>query len=168
MARREEREEREEIDAEGKAIAVVGTRSASRSVAMATLLQDCIARHGWSGRLSVSVGGLGAGAGAADHVDIGMLARDGYDPIAGTCVDVSKDKQVLEEADCFVVASADEAALLLEWPEADGKYVLAFSDYLDESAWALESAEAGFRDFMDEVVEATPSLVRALVAWPGC
>jgi hypothetical protein len=131
------------------------------------LLRDCIARHGWSTRLQVTVGGLGAGAGAADRVDIGMLARDGYDPIAGACVDVSKDHGLLEDADCFVVASADDAQLLLEWPEADGKHVLAFSDYLDPSAWAIESAEAGFRDFVDEVEEATPSLVRALVAWPG-
>lgn len=151
---------------EAKAVAVIGTRAASRSVAMATLLQDCIDRHGWSERLRVVVGGLGAGAGRADATDIGMLARDGFIPIAGVCENVGKDQSLLADADCLVVASADDAALFLEWPEAEGKHVLVFTDYVDESAWAIESADSGFRDFMDEIQQATPLLLRALVARP--
>lgn len=151
---------------EPRAVAVVGTRTASRSVAMATVLKDCIDRHGWSERLRITVGGLGAGAGRADIAEMGMLARDGFQPIAGACADVGKDQSLLAEADCLVVACADDAALFLEWPEAEGKHVLAFTDYADEGAWAIESDESGFRDFVEEVQEATPSLVRALVAWP--
>ena len=159
---------RSEVDAaeEARAVVVVGTRTASRSVAMATLLQDCIERHGWSERLRVTVGGLGAGAGRADATDIGMLARDGFVPITGVCKDVGKDQTLLEDAACLVVASAEDAQLFLEWPQAEGKHVLAFTDYVDESAWAIESADSGFRDFMDEIQQATPSLLRALVARP--
>jgi protein-tyrosine-phosphatase len=133
---------------------------------MATLLKDCIERHGWAERLRITVGGLGAGAGRADTTEIGMLARDGFTPFAGACADVGKDQTVLADADCLVVASADDAALFLEWPEAEGKYVLAFTDYVDDSAWAIQSPDSGFRDFVEEVQDATPSLVRALVARP--
>jgi len=151
---------------EAKAVAVVGTRTPSRSVAMATLLQDCIERHGWAERLCVTVGGLGAGAGRADAIELGMLERDGFAPMCGGCADVGKDPSVLAAADCLVVACAEDAALFLEWPEADGKHVLAFTDYVDAHAWAIESLESGFRDFVEEVQEATPSLLRALIARP--
>jgi len=150
-----------------KSIAVVGTRTASRSVAIATLLQDCIARHGWTERLSVSVAGWGAGAGDADATDIGMLAHDGYEPIALWCSDVVADHAVLADADCFVVASEEDAYVFLEWPEAEGKHILALTDYLDEAAWAIRAADSGFRDFMDEVTDAVPSVLRELVARPG-
>ena len=149
-----------------RSIAVVGTRSASRSVAMATLIHDCIERHGWAQRLRVSVGGLGTGAGTADPGDIGMLTHDGYAPITRACADVRRHRDVLDGADCFVVASAEDAYALLEWPEADGKHVLALVDYLDDKAWAIADPESGFRDFMDEINEAIPFVVRALIAWP--
>jgi protein-tyrosine-phosphatase len=149
-----------------RSVAVVGTRTASRSVAMATLIRDCIERHGWSERLHVEVGGLGSGAGTADASDIGMLARDGYAPIAQACTDVRRNRGLLDGADCFVVASAEDAYVLLEWPEAEGKHVLALVDYLDEKAWAIADPESGFRDFMDEINDAIPFLVRALIAWP--
>ena len=149
---------------EAKAVAVVGTRTPSRSVAMATLLKDCIDRHGWAERLHVTVGGLGAGAGRADAIDLGMLERDGFEPMSAGCADVGKDPSVLAAADCLVVACAEDAALFLEWPEAEGKHVLAFTDYVDSHAWAIVSVESGFRDFVEEVQDATPSLLRALVA----
>jgi hypothetical protein len=150
-----------------KSIAVVGTRTASRTVAMATLLHDCIARHGWAERLTVFVAGWGAGAGDADDTDIGMLARDGFEPIALQCTDVAADQAVLEDADCFVVASEEDACMFLEWPQAEGKHILALTDYLDDQAWAIRAVDSGFRDFMDEVTDAVPSVVRELVALPG-
>jgi hypothetical protein len=153
-----------EAAGELKSVAVVGTRSASRSVAIATLLKDCIDRHGWTDRLVVSVAGLGSGAGAADTIDMGMLARDGYEPIADWCADVGADQALLALADCFVVASEDDATLFLEWPEAEGKHILALTDYLDEAAWAIRAWDSGFRDFMDEVNEVIPSLLRELVS----
>ena len=154
-------------EAEFKLIAVVGTRTASRSVAIATLLQDCIARHGWAERLGVSVAGWGAGAGDVDATDIGMLAHDGYEPIALWCSDVADDQAVLAEADCLVVASEEDACVFLEWPQAEGKHILALTDYLDEGAWAIRAFDSGFRDFMDEVTDVVPSVVRELVALPG-
>jgi hypothetical protein len=133
---------------------------------MATLLKDCIDRHGWSERLHVTVAGLGPGAGHPDSIEMGMMARDGFKPIAGACADVRKDQSVLAAADCLVVASAEDAQMFLEWPQAEGKHVLAFTDYVDPGGWAIESEESGFRDFFEEVQDATPSLLRALVAWP--
>ena len=150
-----------------KSVAVVGTRSASRSVAMATLLQDCIARHGWAERLIVSVAGWGAGSGDADATDLGMLAHDGYEPIARRCTDVAADQAVLADAHCFVVASEEDACVFLEWPQAEGKYILALTDYIDEGAWAIRAVDSGFLDFMDEVTDAVPSVLRELVALPG-
>jgi hypothetical protein len=150
-----------------KSVAVVGTRTASRSVAIATLLQDCIARHGWAERLIVSVAGWGAGAGDADETDLGMLAHDGYEPIALKCIDVGSDQGVLADADYFVVASEEDACVFLEWPQAEGKYILALTDYLDEGAWAIRAVDSGFRDFMDEVTDAVPCVLRELVALPG-
>jgi hypothetical protein len=99
---------------------------------------------------------------------MGMLTRDGYEPLSTACGDVRRNLTVLADADCFVVASEGDARLLLEWPEAEGKHILALTDYLDADAWAIESEESGFRDFMDEVNDAVPSLVRALVARPSC
>jgi len=150
-----------------KSIAVVGTRSAARSVAMATLLQSWIERHGWGERLRVGVGGIGLGAGEGSATELGMLARDGYDPIAARCAEVAGNHALLMSADCLVVASGDDAALLLEWPAADGKQVYALTDYLDDTAWAIEEPESGFRDFVDEIEAAMPSLLRALIAWPN-
>jgi hypothetical protein len=144
----------------------VGTCSASRSVAIATLLKDGIDRHGWAERLVVCVAGLGAGAGQADTIDIGMLARDGYEPIADWCADVGHDQSLLADADCFVVANEEDAVLFLEWPEAQGKHILALTDYLEDGAWAIRALDSGFRDFMDEVNDVIPSLLRELVSRP--
>jgi hypothetical protein len=71
---------------------------------------------------------------------------------------------MLAEADCFVVASEEDARLFLEWPEAQGKYIFALTDYLDESGWAIRASDSGFRDFVDEVNDVIPSVLRELVA----
>jgi hypothetical protein len=101
------------------------------------------------------VAGWGAGAGDADATDIGMLAHDGYEPIALWCSDVVATRGA-GGRDCFVVASEEDAYVFLEWPEAEGKHILALTDYLDEAAWAIRAADSGFRDFMDEVTDAVP------------
>lgn len=149
-----------------RSIAVVGTRSAAHSLAVATLLKDSIDRHGWAGRLRVEVAGLGGGAGAASAVELRMLRQDGREPIGASCIDVGENQDLLAGADCLVVASADDAQLFLEWPQADGKQVYALTDFLDADAWAIEDPEAGFRDYVDEVERAVPALVGTLIAWP--
>ena len=45
------------------AVAVIGTHSPARSLAMARVLDDCVQRHGWSGRVTVAAAGFGSGAG---------------------------------------------------------------------------------------------------------
>ena len=65
------------------------------------------------------------------------------------------------------VANEDDAVLFLEWPEAQGKHILALTDYLEEGAWAIRALDSGFRDFMDEVNDVIPSLLRELVSRPA-
>ncbi len=148
----------------GKAVTVIGTQSPGRTLAMGLLLQDCIARHGWQQRLSVLRAGFGDGAGTPREEEVEMIVGAGLDAAGVACPDVEAQLDMLETAEYLVVGCADDAVMLLEWPEADGKHVFALSDFLGEEGWALTEPEADFGRFFEEAEDAAPRLLRALIA----
>jgi len=148
----------------GNSVAVVGTHSPARTLAMALALGDCIERHGWADRFRVFGLGFADGAGKPRAEELEMLAEAGLDVGGGECPDVEEHLELLEGASCLVVGCPDEAVMLLDWPEAEGKPVLALGDFLGEDGWALADPEADFGRFFEEVEEAAPRLLRALIA----
>ena len=133
-----------------KSVALVGTASPERSFLFAELLRDCIDEHGWGERLRVIVAGLGAGAGGAGP---------------RTCPDVERVPGLLAEADVIVVDGAAHADHLLEWAEAEGKQVLALSEFVaDGDGDVVSDPDAEGDEFLDVVRGAMRSLLGKLVA----
>lgn len=147
-----------------RSIAVIGTQSPARSLAMAKILDDCIARHGWSERLSVRVSGFGPGAGLMAPAESEHLAAAGWGPSDRACPALESSPELVEAADYLVVGSDEEANLFIQWPGAEGKPVLAFCDFADPEASVLNDPRADLASFCHELVEAVPSLLRSIVA----
>jgi protein-tyrosine-phosphatase len=147
-----------------KHVAVVGAFSPDRVLVLASMLAEEVARHGWSERLEVTPAGVGAGAGDADDAVVARLAAAGIELGETSCPDVELDASLLDDADCFLVASGGEADELLQWREAEGKEVMAVADCLDENAEAIEDPFADLEAFVAEVREALPDVLRMLVA----
>ena len=146
------------------AVAVIGTHSPARSLAMARVLDDCVQRHGWSGRVTVAAAGFGSGAGLADPDDVELITSLGFDIGHLACPSLDDAALVVDEAACLVVGSEAEADLLLEWPIADGKQVLAYADFLDGSNAAFSSPDTELELLVDNLERAVPELLRSLVA----
>ena len=90
---------------EFRSIAVIGTQSPERSLAMARLLDECIEKHGWSERIRVDVAGLGAGAGEADAAELDGVRCTGDDVTVSACPDVEQNPDLVGAAECLVVGS---------------------------------------------------------------
>ena len=105
-------------------VAVVGSQSPDRSLILSALLIDSIERHGWGERIGVVSIGLGPGAGATDAR---ALASLGLSVSARSCPDVESDSTSLEESDAVVVATGEDAELLITWPEVEAKQVFALA-----------------------------------------
>lgn len=147
-------------------VAVIGSQSPDRSAILAALLLDSIARHGWGERVEVVGAGLGLGAGALNTRALsaaGIHVTSG--PGAG-CPDIEAEPDTLEESDAVVVATGEDADLLITWPEADGKQIFALSDFLGEDGWAILDPRSPMADYVAQVREGVPLLLRALVAEP--
>jgi protein-tyrosine-phosphatase len=145
-------------------VAVVGSQSPGRSVILAGLLLDSIARHGWGERLEVVGAGLGAGAGPLDLQALVAAGINVMEELRGGCPDVEAEPDTLEDSDIVVVPTGEDADLLISWPEADGKQVFALSDFLGDDGWAIVDPRAPIREYVSQVKEGVPLLLRALVA----
>jgi protein-tyrosine-phosphatase len=147
-----------------RAVAVVTTQSPVRGLIIEKLLGDSIATHGWGERLTVTAAGVEDGAGDLDETNAANLLRTGFELEMEQCPAVADDPELIEEADVFVCASSEEADVVMQWPQATGKKIYALTDFLGESGWACEDAGAELAMFIDQVSEAVPLLLRALVA----
>jgi protein-tyrosine-phosphatase len=147
-----------------KSITVVGAHKPSRNLALAQLLSECIAKHGWSERLVVVAAGVADGAGRASLGDVQMLSRSGVDLDKANCPDFAADPRIVEEADCVVVGSDAEAGIVISWPESAGKQVYALTEFLNEEPSAMDDPAADLAQFVNQVTEAIPHLLRAVVA----
>lgn len=145
-------------------VAVVGSQSPDRSLILSELLRDSIQRHGWSERIDVVSIGFGAGAGRSDP---SALAAVGVSVDARACPDLEGDSVPLEASDAVVVATAKDAELVITWPELDAKQVYALSDYLGDDGWAVNDPAAALGDYVAQVQEGVPHLLRALIARPN-
>ena len=145
-------------------VAVVGSQSPDRSLILSALLRDSIQRHGWSERIDVVSIGFGAGAGRSDPK---VLAAVGVSIDAPACPDLDSDSLPLEESDAVVVATGEDAELVITWPELDAKQVFALSDYLGDEGWAVVDPAAALGDYVAQVQEGVPHLLRALIARPA-
>jgi len=96
-----------------RCVAVVGTQSPQRSLTLESMLRSCIEEHGWGQRLSVVGAGLGPGAGDAG---------------GRTCTDLEENPELLESADLILVGDPEQADYLLEWPQAEGKNIMAIGE----------------------------------------
>jgi len=128
---------------------------------MASVLNDCIAKHGWSERLEVAAAGLGRGAGRPDDRELALIPAGRADL---ACPDVEAEPGVIDAAECLVVGSGAEAELFCQWPGTEGKQVLAFCDFAGDDATSIEDPSADLARFCDDVAEVAPSLLRSLVA----
>lgn len=147
-------------------VAVVGSQSPGRSAILAGLLGDSIDRHGWGERIEVVGVGFGAGAGPVEPQALaaaGIIVTEG---LRRGCPDVEAEPDALDESDVVVVATGDDADLLISWPEADGKQIFALSDFLGEDGWAVLDPGAPILEYVSQVREGIPLLLRALVAEP--
>ncbi len=149
-----------------RSIAVIGTQSPARSLAMGLILDDCIARHGWSERLQVRVSGVGRGAGAVPRGETEHLLAAGLVSPNGECPALEQSPELVEGADYLVVGSGEEADLFIHWPGAEGKPVLAFCDFTDPDASVLGDPRADLTVFCQELADAVPRLLRSIVAKP--
>jgi len=147
-------------------VAVIGSQSPARSAILAGLLLDSIALHGWGERLEVVSAGFGAGAGPLDAEALAAAGIAVTAELRHGCPDVEAEPDALEESDVVVVPTGDDADLLISWPEADGKQVFALSDFLGEDGWAILDPRAPILEYVSQVREGVPLLLRALVAEP--
>lgn len=147
-----------------RSITVVGAHRPARNLAVAQLLIDSIAKHGWSERLDVSSVGVADGAGRAPIGEVELLLRSGVDLDRAHCPDAMVDRRIVDEADLLVVGSDDEAGLVISWPESAGKQVYALTEFLDEEPSAMDDPEADLVQFVTQAAEAIPHLLRVLVA----
>jgi protein-tyrosine-phosphatase len=145
-------------------VAVVGSQSPGRSVILAGVLLDSIARHGWGERLEVVGAGLGAGAGPLDAQALAAAGIDVMAELRGGCPDVEAEPATLVDSDIVVVTTGEDADLLISWPEADGKQIFALSDFLGDEGWAIVDPRAPILEYVSQVREGVPLLLRALVA----
>jgi hypothetical protein len=132
-------------------------------VILSALLLDLIERHGWSERIGVVSVGFGAGAGP---IDTKALASIGIGGDARSCPAVEDDASSLDDSDAVVVATGEDADRVLSWPELESKQIFALSDYLGEDGWAIEDPAAALGDYVAQVKEGVPHLLRALIARP--
>jgi protein-tyrosine-phosphatase len=147
-----------------RSIAVVGAHHPVRNLALAHLLSQCIAEHGWSERLVVAAAGVADGAGRAGMADLAALARSGLELGRASCPDLASDPTVVEEADLLVVGSDAEADIVIQWPESEGKEVFALTDFIEEEPSAMDDPTADLAQFVSQAAEAVPLLLRALIA----
>lgn len=145
-------------------IAVVGANKPARSLALAHLLSDCIARHGWSERITVSTIGVASGAGPAQTDDVAALARSGVEVAATFCPDLAEDPTLIDEADYVVVCSDEEANVVIQCPESEGKQVYALTDFLGPEPTPLDDPDSDLASFVTQAAEAVPHLVRAVLS----
>ncbi len=153
-----------EEPAASRSISVVGSHRPARNLALAHLLNDCISKHGWSERLTVTLGGVASGAGRAPAREIEALSRGGVNLDSNHCPDLNADRWIVEEADYVVVGSDDEAGLVISWPESAGKQVYALGEYLDEFPSAMDDPDADLVQFINQATEAIPHLLRVVLA----
>jgi len=147
-----------------RSITVVGAHRPSRNLALAQLLSECIAKHGWSERLDVMTAGVADGAGRAPIGEVQILSRSGVELDRAHCPDVRVDRWIVEEADLVVVGSDDEAGIVISWPETAGKQVYALTEFLDQAPSAMDDPDADLVQFVNQATEAIPHLLRAVVA----
>jgi len=145
-------------------VAVIGSQSPDRSAILAGLLLDSIARHGWGERLEVVGAGLGAGAGPLDTHALAAAGIAVADELRRDCPDIEAEPESLDGSDVVVVSTGDDADFLISWPEADGKQIFALSDFLGEDGWAILDPRAPIDEYVSQVREGVPLLLRALVA----
>ena len=147
-------------------VAVIGSQSPGRSAILAGVLLDSIARHGWGERLEVIGAGLGAGAGPLDTQALAAAGIDVTKELRRGCPDVEAEPDALEGSDVVVVPTGDDADFLISCPEADGKQIFALSDFLGEDGWAILDPLAPLVEYVSQVREGVPLLLRALIAEP--
>jgi protein-tyrosine-phosphatase len=147
-------------------VAVIGSQSPDRSAILAGLLLDSIARHGWSERVEVVGAGVGAGAGRLDTATLAAAGIAMTEELGRGCPDVEEEPDTLEESDVVVVPTGEDADFLISWPEADGKQIFALSDFLGEDGGAIVDPRAPIGEYVSQVREGVPLLLRALVADP--
>ena len=147
-------------------VVVIGSQSPGRTPILAGLLLDSISRHGWGERLHVIGAGLGAGAGPPDLQALEAAGIAVTEELLRGCPDVEEEADALEEGDVLVVPTGEDADFLISWPEVDGKQVFALSDFLGEDGWAIVDPGAPIVEYVSQVREGVPLLLRALVAEP--
>ena len=145
-------------------VAVVGSQSPDRNLILSALLLDSIQRHGWSERIDVVSAGFGQGAGPSDPAALAALGLVGVEP---DCPDLDTEADLLEESDAVVVATGEDADVVVTWPEVEAKQVFALVDYLGGEGWAIADSSAALGDYVAQVRESLPHLLRALIARPN-
>jgi hypothetical protein len=86
------------------------------------------------------------------------------DELRRGCPDVEVQPDTLEDSDVVVVPTGEDADFLISWPEAEGKQVFALSDFLGEDGWAVVDPGSPILEYVSQVREGIPLLLRALVA----
>jgi hypothetical protein len=145
---------------------VLGSQCPNRTASFSAILADSIARHGWGERLEIVCVGFGAGAGEIDRSQLEAAGVSIWPRPQAACPDLEAEIDRVEESDVLVVTTGEDAEMCLAWPEADGKQIFALSDFVGDEGRAVGDASAPLHDYVGEIREAVPLLLRALIAAP--
>ncbi len=136
---------------EPSTVLLVGSHSADRSAALELLLRDLIESRGWSERLRLVVAGLGEGAGELSADGFRVLSEEGLGEPLRTCADLDRHTELLHEAETLVVATDEDAEMVVELDGAEGKQVVSLPEVLPEAAVALEDPDTDLDAYVAEL-----------------
>jgi hypothetical protein len=156
------------VNASKRIVLVASGSSPDRAIALERLLAAAAARSGWSERLEIRLGGVGAGAGRISDTGLAALQLHGVDGSGAVCPDLERRRALLEGASFVVCDRGDVADLLVDWDEAgEAAFVvvaeLARPDADDEDgddppiAEDLRHYERVIEEVLRQIVAGTPA-----------
>lgn len=143
---------------------VLGAQSPDRVAVLSLVLADAISRHGWSERIETLCGGFDAGIGLVDEAALKTAGVTECGTPPSQCPDYETEIERIDDSDVLVAITVEELDELLGWPEADGKQLFALSEFLGDDGWAVRDGGASLVDYVEQVREGVPLLLRAILA----
>ncbi|HYB98442.1 MAG TPA: hypothetical protein VEC57_04835 [Candidatus Limnocylindrales bacterium] len=157
------------MSATRKIVLVAGAVSPDRTIALERLLRREADNTGWSDRLEIRLGGIGAGAGHVSDAGEAALRAHGIDAAGAACPDLERRRDLFDGATMIVTDSGQAADTLVDWDEtADADFVS-----LDElGGGGGEDAEtapgqAPIAQDVDEIARLVTEVLRRVVATPA-
>lgn len=132
--------------------------------AVELVIRDCAARHGWSERLELRLGGLGLGAGAVDLSPYPTVAASDCGEPFEECADLDNTPELFEGVSIVVADCESVAAELVTIPNLGRARILRLSEV---GAALFEGDVPSLDGNFGILQESAPELLRRLIAVPA-